>query len=84
MEFSLVFRRVPLLQTLLVWRWLPTPQAAGRLLAVCPVMANFRPFLHCLRLKLRGLSRERTIPTKKLPLVCEVSANFCGERVSRG
>jgi hypothetical protein len=28
--------------------------------------------------KLRGLSRERTIPTERPPLVNEVSANFCG------
>jgi hypothetical protein len=28
--------------------------------------------------------RERTIPTEPLPLVGEVSANFCGERLPRG
>jgi hypothetical protein len=30
------------------------------------------------------LVRERTIPTKRPPLVGEVSANFCGLRVSCG
>jgi hypothetical protein len=28
--------------------------------------------------KLRGLVRQRTIPTERLPLVGEVSANFSG------
>jgi hypothetical protein len=28
--------------------------------------------------------RELTIPTERPPLVGEVSANFCGERVPRG
>jgi hypothetical protein len=28
--------------------------------------------------------RERTIPTERQPLVGEVSANFCGQRVTRG
>jgi hypothetical protein len=28
--------------------------------------------------KFRGLVRERTVPTERLPLVGEVSANFCG------
>jgi hypothetical protein len=28
--------------------------------------------------------RERTIPTERPPLVGEVSANFCGQRVKRG
>jgi hypothetical protein len=31
-----------------------------------------------------ALIRERTIPIERLPLVGEVSANFCGWRVSRG
>jgi hypothetical protein len=31
-----------------------------------------------------ALVRERTIPTKGPPLVGEIRANFCGERVSRG
>jgi hypothetical protein len=31
-----------------------------------------------------ALVRERTIPTQGPPLVGEVSANFCGEKVSRG
>jgi hypothetical protein len=31
-----------------------------------------------------SLVRERTISTEKLPLVGEVSANICGQRVSRG
>jgi hypothetical protein len=31
-----------------------------------------------------ALVRERTIPTERPPLVGEVSANFCGQRVSRG
>jgi hypothetical protein len=31
-----------------------------------------------------ALVRERTIPTERLQLVGEVSANFCGQRVSRG
>jgi hypothetical protein len=31
-----------------------------------------------------GLVCERTIPTERPPLVCEVSANFCGWMVSRG
>jgi hypothetical protein len=30
------------------------------------------------------LVRQRTIPTERPPLVGEVSANFCGLRVSRG
>jgi hypothetical protein len=34
--------------------------------------------------KLRGLVRQRTIPTERPPLVGEVNANFSGERVSRG
>jgi hypothetical protein len=34
--------------------------------------------------KLRGLVRQRTIPTERRPLVGEVSANFSGYRVSRG
>jgi hypothetical protein len=28
--------------------------------------------------------RERTTPTERPPLVCEVNANFCGWRVPRG
>jgi hypothetical protein len=28
--------------------------------------------------------RERTIPTERSPLVGEVSANFCGQKVPRG
>jgi hypothetical protein len=31
-----------------------------------------------------ALGRKRTIPTDRPPLVCEVSANFCRYRVSRG
>jgi hypothetical protein len=31
-----------------------------------------------------ALVRERTILTERLPLVGEVSANFCGQRVSHG
>jgi hypothetical protein len=31
-----------------------------------------------------ALVRKRTIPTERLSLVGEVSANFCGYRVSRG
>jgi hypothetical protein len=31
-----------------------------------------------------ALARERTVPTKRPPLVGEVSANFCGWWVSRG
>jgi hypothetical protein len=31
-----------------------------------------------------ALAREQTIPTEQQPLVGEVSANFCGEWVSRG
>jgi hypothetical protein len=31
-----------------------------------------------------ALARERTIPTKRPPLVGEVSANFCGYMSSRG
>jgi hypothetical protein len=31
-----------------------------------------------------ALVRKRTIPTERPPLVGEVSANFSGERVSRG
>jgi hypothetical protein len=31
-----------------------------------------------------ALVREGTIPTERPPLVGEVSANFCGKRVSRG
>jgi hypothetical protein len=30
------------------------------------------------------LARKRTIPTERPPLVREVSANFCGQRLSRG
>jgi hypothetical protein len=33
---------------------------------------------------LRGLVRQRTIPTERPPLVAEVSANFSRQRVSRG
>jgi hypothetical protein len=28
--------------------------------------------------------RERSIPTERPPLVSEIIANFCGQRVSRG
>jgi hypothetical protein len=31
-----------------------------------------------------ALVRKRTIPTERPPLLGEVSANFCGKRVSRG
>jgi hypothetical protein len=31
-----------------------------------------------------ALVREGTIPTERPQLVSEVSANFCGQRVSRG
>jgi hypothetical protein len=31
-----------------------------------------------------ALVRERTIPTEQPPLIGEVSANFCGSRVSCG
>jgi hypothetical protein len=31
-----------------------------------------------------ALVRERTISTERPPLVCKVSANFCGQNVSRG
>jgi hypothetical protein len=31
-----------------------------------------------------ALVRKRTIPIERPPLVGEVSANFCGERMSRG
>jgi hypothetical protein len=34
--------------------------------------------------KPRGLIRQRLIPTERPPLVSEVSANFSGQRVSRG
>jgi hypothetical protein len=34
--------------------------------------------------KLRGLVRQRTIPTERPPLVGENSADFSGKRVSRG
>jgi hypothetical protein len=36
------------------------------------------------KLKSVALVCERTILIEQPPLVCEVSANFCGERVSRG
>jgi hypothetical protein len=32
----------------------------------------------------RALARQRTMPTKRPPLVGEVSASFSGQRVSRG
>jgi hypothetical protein len=31
-----------------------------------------------------ALVQERTIPTERPPLIGEVSANFCGYKVSRG
>jgi hypothetical protein len=31
-----------------------------------------------------AIVRERTIPTERKPLVGEVSANFCREKMSRG
>jgi hypothetical protein len=34
--------------------------------------------------KLRGLVRGGIIPTERQPLVGEVSANFCGQRMLRG
>jgi hypothetical protein len=37
-----------------------------------------------LKLNSAALVRERTIPTERPPLVGEDSANFCGQRVSRG
>jgi hypothetical protein len=37
-----------------------------------------------LKLNSVALVRKRTIPTERPTLVGEVSANFCGERVSRG
>jgi hypothetical protein len=44
--------------------------------------------LYYYRLKLNQtpwpLVRKRTIPTERPPLLGEVSANFCGWRVSRG
>jgi hypothetical protein len=41
-------------------------------------------FLVIRKFKLRGLSRERTIPTERHPLVGEVSASFRGWSVSPG
>jgi hypothetical protein len=37
-----------------------------------------------LKLNSVALVRKRTIPTERPPHVGEVSANFCGKRVSRG
>jgi hypothetical protein len=37
-----------------------------------------------LKLNTVSLARKRTIPTERPPQVGEVSANFCGQRVSRG
>jgi hypothetical protein len=47
---------------------------------------TFLHFLYCqgINKNFMTLVRERTIPTERPPLVGEVSANFCGERVSRG
>jgi hypothetical protein len=38
----------------------------------------------CRKLNSVALVCEQTIPTKRPLLVAEVSANFCGERVSHG
>jgi hypothetical protein len=56
--------------------------------------ATFRLVAKCLyRIKVKNkqtktnfvaLARKRTLPTERPPLVCEVSANFCGQRVSCG
>jgi hypothetical protein len=37
-----------------------------------------------LKLNSVDLVRKQTIPTERPPLVGEVSANFCGQKVSRG
>jgi hypothetical protein len=41
-------------------------------------------FMPKTKLNSAALVRERTIPIERPPLVGEVSANFCGYRVSRG
>jgi hypothetical protein len=55
--------------------------------------APLQSFISCLRLSISSrnfkqnsvaLVRKRTIPNERPPLVGEVSANFCGQRVSRG
>jgi hypothetical protein len=38
----------------------------------------------CNLINFMALVRERTIPTERPPLVDEVSATFCGYKVSRG
>jgi hypothetical protein len=45
--------------------------------------ARYNGRILCVRVA-QALDRKRTIPTERPPLVGEVSANFCGERVSRG
>jgi hypothetical protein len=46
--------------------------------------ANHNIYIYKLHLNFVALVRERTIPTERPPLVGEVSANFCGLRMSRG
>jgi hypothetical protein len=50
-----------------------------------PVHVKYSLSLYLIWLKNSvALARERTISTERPPLVGEVSANFCGQRVSRG
>jgi hypothetical protein len=50
---------------------------------VCSAVMRYRSVVKLKKLNSVALVRERTIPTERPPLVDEVSANFCGKRVSR-
>jgi hypothetical protein len=62
--------------------------ADGRNLFILIQLATFSEVLNVLEWLMQedygALVRQRTIPTERPPLVGEVSANFSGQRVSRG
>jgi hypothetical protein len=45
---------------------------------------SVKTFIYCLKLNSVAWVRERTIPTERPPVVGDVSANFCRQRVPRG
>jgi hypothetical protein len=61
---------------------LETPQLQNPLRATLSVPLS--TYTHIYIYKLRGFSRKRTIPTERPPIVGQISANFCGQRVSHG
>jgi hypothetical protein len=70
-------------------KWLHNVGTAGERPSPRSAASTYRDMLQsaltsCLFPHSVALVRERTIPTARLPLVGEVSANFCGWRVSRG